>query len=184
MNVNTKRATTGTQHGVNLVALVDWQFIKLHKRQPGERDIPVPAKARPGSHRGGWAGTHLSHVGQAVTHLSMSSIAPATRFVCVIRVSVCPVCPLCSEITHRHTFIYWYCTCTVSVIISPSSSNCRKSIHKQQTTLRQPIECAPSDGSKTMPTPLVQPCQYLRRAVPSRSLAPEGSGRGTTRDAI
>ena len=29
MNVNTKRATTGTQHGVNLVALVDWQFIKL-----------------------------------------------------------------------------------------------------------------------------------------------------------
>ena len=102
-----------------------------------------------------------------------------------VRVSVCPVCPLCSEITHRHTFIYWYCTCTVSVIISPSSSNCRKSIHKQQTTLRQPIECAPSDGtgSKTMPTPLVQPCQ-LRRAVPSRSLAPEGSGgegrRGTT----
>ena len=34
---------------VNLVALVDWRFIKLHKRQPGERDIPVPAKARPGS---------------------------------------------------------------------------------------------------------------------------------------
>ena len=30
------------QH-VNLVALVDWRFIKLHKRQPGERDIPVPA---------------------------------------------------------------------------------------------------------------------------------------------
>ena len=108
-----------------------------------------------------------------------------------VRVPVCPVCPLCSEITvisgHTFTFtqalhnpcvyrlppvsFYWYCTCTVSVIISPSSSNCRKSIHKQQTTLRQPIECAPSDGSKTMPTPLVQPCQ-LRRAVPSRSLAP------------
>ena len=32
-----------------MVALVDWWFIKLHKRQPGERDIPVPAKARPGS---------------------------------------------------------------------------------------------------------------------------------------
>ena len=29
----------------NLVALVDWRFIKLHKRQPGERDNPVPAKA-------------------------------------------------------------------------------------------------------------------------------------------
>jgi hypothetical protein len=24
--------------------------------QPGERDIPVPAKARPGLHRGGWVG--------------------------------------------------------------------------------------------------------------------------------
>ena len=32
---------------------------KLHK-QPGERETPVPAKARPGLHRGGWAGTLLS----------------------------------------------------------------------------------------------------------------------------
>jgi hypothetical protein len=49
-------------HVVNLVALVDWRFIKLHKRQPGERDIPVPAKARPkldqALNRGGWTGTH------------------------------------------------------------------------------------------------------------------------------
>ena len=41
---------------VNLVALVDWRFIKLHKRQPGERDIPVPAKARPGSESRGRGG--------------------------------------------------------------------------------------------------------------------------------
>ena len=41
--------TRAASSHVNLVALVDWRFIKLHKRQPGERDIPVPAKARPGS---------------------------------------------------------------------------------------------------------------------------------------
>jgi hypothetical protein len=29
---------------------------------PGERDNPVPAKARPGLHRGGWAG-HLTLIG-------------------------------------------------------------------------------------------------------------------------
>ena len=69
-----------------------------------------------------------------------------------VRVSVCHVCPLCSEITHRHTFIYWYCTCTVSVIISPSSSNCRKSIHKQQTTLRQPID--------VLRLTVARPCQH------------------------
>ena len=68
---------------VNLVALVDWLpvlFIKLHKRQPGERDIPVPAKARPaGAHmsRSGWgwvgAGTHHhqhTEVKRAVAHRS------------------------------------------------------------------------------------------------------------------
>ncbi len=33
----------------------------LHK-QPGERETPVPAKARPGLHRGGWAGTHHSRM--------------------------------------------------------------------------------------------------------------------------
>ena len=45
---------------VNLVALVDWLIIKLHKRQPGERDIPVPAKARPGSESRWVGGTMFS----------------------------------------------------------------------------------------------------------------------------
>ena len=47
---------------VNLVALVDWRFIKLHKRQPGERDIPVPTlklDQRGSESRCGWAG-HLT----------------------------------------------------------------------------------------------------------------------------
>jgi hypothetical protein len=50
---------------VNLVELVDWRFIKLHKRQPGERDIPVPAQAMlkldQALNRGGWAGTLNTH---------------------------------------------------------------------------------------------------------------------------
>ena len=52
---------------------------ELHK-QPGERDNPVrPAKARPGSHRGGWAGKYLSHVGKADAHLTRINRAIGRR---------------------------------------------------------------------------------------------------------
>ena len=49
---------------VNLVALVDWRFIKLHKRQPGERDMPTSRsllKLDQALNRGGWAGTLNTH---------------------------------------------------------------------------------------------------------------------------
>ena len=82
LEVSMSMTKKGVVH-VNLVALVDWLpvlFIKLHKRQPGERDIPVPAKARPaGAHmsRSGWgwvgAGTHHhqhTEVKRAVAHRS------------------------------------------------------------------------------------------------------------------
>ena len=37
-----------SERAVNLFALIDWRFIKLHKPQPGERDIPVAAEAAHG----------------------------------------------------------------------------------------------------------------------------------------
>ena len=68
-----RAAQTHAVSVVNLVALVDWQFIKLHKRQPGERDIPVPAKARPGGHQ-----AHMIAVGFGNTSLSCQSSCSAS----------------------------------------------------------------------------------------------------------
>ena len=66
---------------VNLVALAfppPPRFIELHKMQTGERDIPVPAKARPGSHRCGWAGTTRAHlnISANVPETSLDSLQP------------------------------------------------------------------------------------------------------------
>ena len=66
------RANAPPGYRVNLVALVDWRFIKLHKRQPGERDIPVPDKARQALNLGGWEGNPFPPNGGETPHRGFS----------------------------------------------------------------------------------------------------------------